>query len=72
MGEHVVERVVRLMTQQKIHVVDSNVLILGLAFKENCPDIRNTRVVDLVQELKRYRRQCRRARPLGVRGRGAS
>ena len=55
MGEHVVERVVRLMTQQKIHVVDSNVLILGLAFKENCPDIRNTRVVDLVQELKRYR-----------------
>ncbi len=55
MGEHVVERVVRLMTQQKIHVVDSNVLILGLAFKENCTDIRNTRVVDLVQELKRYR-----------------
>ena len=54
MGEHVVDRVVRLMTQRKIHVVDSNVLILGLAFKENCTDIRNTRVVDLVQELKRY------------------
>jgi UDP-N-acetyl-D-galactosamine dehydrogenase len=54
MGEHVVDRVVRLMTQRKIHVVDSKVLILGLAFKENCPDIRNTRVVDLVRELKRY------------------
>ena len=54
MGEHVVDRVVKLMTQRKIHVVDSKVLILGLAFKENCPDIRNTRVVDLVRELKRY------------------
>ncbi len=54
MGEHVVERVVKLMTQRKIHVVDSKVLILGLSFKENCPDIRNTRVVDLVRELKRY------------------
>jgi UDP-N-acetyl-D-galactosamine dehydrogenase len=54
MGEHVVDRVVKLMTQRKIHVVDSKVLILGLSFKENCPDIRNTRVVDLVRELKRY------------------
>ncbi len=54
MGEHVVERVVKLMTRRKIHVVDSKVLILGLAFKENCPDIRNSRVVDLVRELKRY------------------
>jgi UDP-N-acetyl-D-galactosamine dehydrogenase len=54
MGEHVVDRVVKLMTQRKIHVVDSKVLILGLAFKENCPDIRNTRIVDLVRELKRY------------------
>jgi UDP-N-acetyl-D-glucosamine/UDP-N-acetyl-D-galactosamine dehydrogenase len=54
MGEHVVDRVVKLMTQRKIHVVDSNVLILGLSFKENCPDIRNTRVVDLVRELKKF------------------
>jgi UDP-N-acetyl-D-galactosamine dehydrogenase len=54
MGNHVVDRVVKLMTKKKIHVVDSNVLILGLAFKENCPDIRNTRVVDLVQEFKSY------------------
>ncbi len=57
MGEHVIARVVRLMTQRKIHVVDSKVLILGLAFKENCPDIRNTRVVDLVRELKNYHAQ---------------
>jgi len=54
MGEHVVDRVVRLMTRRKIQVVDSTVLILGLSFKENCPDIRNTRVVDLVRKLKRY------------------
>jgi len=54
MGEVVVDRVVKLMTYRKMHIVDSNVLILGLAFKENCPDIRNTRVVDLVRELKRY------------------
>ncbi len=56
MGEHVVDRVVKLMTQRKIHVVDSKVLILGLSFKENCPDIRNTRVVDLVRELKKFTR----------------
>jgi UDP-N-acetyl-D-galactosamine dehydrogenase len=54
MGNHVVDRVVKLMTKNKIHVVDSNVLILGLAFKENCPDIRNTRVVDLVHEFRSY------------------
>jgi len=54
MGEHVVDRVIKLMTQRKIHVVDSKVLILGLSFKENCPDIRNTRVVDLVRELQNY------------------
>jgi UDP-N-acetyl-D-galactosamine dehydrogenase len=54
MGGHVVDRVIKLMTQDKIHVVDANILIMGLAFKENCPDIRNTRVVDLVRELDSY------------------
>ena len=54
MGGYVVDRVIKLMTQHKIHVVDSNILIMGLAFKENCPDIRNTRVVDLVRELDGY------------------
>jgi UDP-N-acetyl-D-galactosamine dehydrogenase len=54
MGNHVVDRVIKLMTRRKVHVVDANVLILGLAFKENCPDIRNTRVVDLVSEFRSY------------------
>src|SRR5690606_32904866 len=46
MGAHVAERVVKLMTRKRIHVAGANVLIMGLAFKENCPDLRNTRVID--------------------------
>lgn len=57
LGEHIADRVVKLMTQHGINVVGSRVLVLGLAFKENCPDIRNTRVVDLVRGLQRYRLQ---------------
>jgi UDP-N-acetyl-D-galactosamine dehydrogenase len=55
MGEHVVQRVVKLMTQRQIHVVNANVLILGLTFKENCPDLRNTRVIDIINEFKAYK-----------------
>lgn len=51
MGVYVAGEVMRLMTQKRIHIVDANVLVMGLAFKENCPDLRNTRVVDLIQEL---------------------
>ena len=51
MGEAVAQTVMRLMTQKRIHIVDANILVLGLAFKENCPDLRNTRVVDIVDEL---------------------
>ena len=54
MAGHVAERVVKLMTQQRIQVVGSKVLVLGLAFKENCPDIRNTKVVDVVGVLQSY------------------
>ena len=54
MGEYIVDRLVKLMAQRRINVVDSRVLVLGLAFKENCPDIRNTRVVDVVEALKSY------------------
>lgn len=54
MGAHVAERVVKLMTQRRIHVVDSKILIMGLAFKENCPDLRNTRVTDIISELDGY------------------
>ncbi|VAX13298.1 UDP-N-acetyl-D-glucosamine 6-dehydrogenase, partial [hydrothermal vent metagenome] len=54
MGAHIVERVVKMMTQRRMHVVESNVLVLGLTFKENCPDLRNTRVIDIVDEFKDY------------------
>ena len=54
MGSYITEQVIKLMTRNRIHVVDANVLILGLAFKENCPDLRNTRVVDIVNEFKAY------------------
>lgn len=58
MGRHIVERLIRSMTRAGINVVGSRVLILGLAFKENCPDIRNTRVVDLLSELSGYHVQA--------------
>jgi len=54
MGSYVVQRVVRLMNHRRIHVCQSNILILGLSFKENCPDIRNTRVIDMVREFQFY------------------
>ena len=54
MGEYVVSRLVKLMLRNRIQVQESNVLIMGLTFKENCPDIRNTRVVDIIGELKTY------------------
>ena len=54
MGSFIAERVVKMLTRRKIHVVGANILILGLAFKENCPDLRNTRVVDIVDELDHY------------------
>ena len=54
MGSHVVQRVVKLMTQSRIHAVDARVLILGFTFKENCPDLRNTRVIDIIKEFNDY------------------
>ena len=54
MGEHVAQRVIKLMTQRRIAAVGANILVLGLAFKENCPDLRITRVVDVVAEFKSY------------------
>ena len=57
MGAYVAEQVIKLMTQSRIHVVDARILILGLTFKENCPDLRNTRVVDIIRELKGYHAQ---------------
>ena len=57
MGVYVSGQVVKLMTQKRIHVVDSKILILGFSFKENCPDLRNTRVVDIIKELERHNAQ---------------
>jgi UDP-N-acetyl-D-galactosamine dehydrogenase len=51
MGAHVAKTVVKLMLQRKLAVNGARALIMGLTFKENCPDIRNTRVVDIVAEL---------------------
>lgn len=54
MGAYVAEQVIKLMTRKRIHVVDANILVMGLTFKENCPDLRNTRVVDILREFKAY------------------
>ena len=54
MGEHIAERVIKLMAKNAINPVHAKVLVLGLAFKENCPDLRNTKVVDLIDALASY------------------
>src|SRR5690606_731538 len=54
MGAYVAGEVIRLMVRKGINPVDARVLVLGLAFKENCPDLRNTRVVDIVAALHGY------------------
>ncbi len=54
MGEFVVSQVIKLMLLKNIYTKDANVLIMGLTFKENCPDLRNTKVVDLVYGFERY------------------
>lgn len=54
MGKHVAQEVVKLMARKGLEIVNSKVLILGLTFKENCPDIRNTKVLDIAKELEAY------------------
>ncbi|KAF1709996.1 Vi polysaccharide biosynthesis UDP-N-acetylglucosamine C-6 dehydrogenase TviB [Pseudoxanthomonas kalamensis DSM 18571] len=54
MGSHVAQRVAKLMASRGLPTPGAKVLILGLAFKENCPDLRNTRVVDIIAELRSY------------------
>jgi UDP-N-acetyl-D-galactosamine dehydrogenase len=54
MGEYVASRLVKLMIRKRLPVCQANILILGLTFKENCPDIRNTRVTDIIKELESY------------------
>lgn len=54
MGVHVASELIRLMAYKRIHVNGARVLVLGLTFKENCPDLRNSKVVDVVRELQTY------------------
>ncbi|MBT1118838.1 Vi polysaccharide biosynthesis UDP-N-acetylglucosamine C-6 dehydrogenase TviB [Stutzerimonas nitrititolerans] len=54
MGAYVVSQLVKAMLKRRIHVDGARVLVMGLTFKENCPDLRNTRVVDIVSELAEY------------------
>lgn len=54
MGAYVVSQLVKCMVKKRIHVDGAKVLIMGLTFKENCPDLRNTKVVDIVKELNEY------------------
>ena len=54
MGKYIAEKTIKLMIKAGKLIKDSNILIMGLTFKENCPDIRNTKVVDIISELKDY------------------
>ena len=54
MGEYVANEVIKLMLKKGIQVLSSNILILGFTFKENCPDVRNTKVIDIYKALKSY------------------
>jgi UDP-N-acetyl-D-galactosamine dehydrogenase len=54
MGKHVATEVVKLMMRKNIKVIDSKVLILGFTFKEDCPDVRNTKVIDIYRELRNF------------------
>ena len=54
MGEYIASEVVKLMISKDVKVKNSKILVLGITFKENCPDIRNTKVVDVIKELESY------------------
>lgn len=54
MGEYVANETIKLMLKKGIQVLNSNILILGFTFKENCPDVRNTKVIDIYNALKEY------------------
>jgi len=54
MGQYVASEVLRLMAAQRIHIKGARILVLGLTFKENCPDIRNSKIIDVIRELHKY------------------
>jgi UDP-N-acetyl-D-galactosamine dehydrogenase len=51
---HVAQRVVQLMVQKRVHVKGARVLVMGLTFKENCPDVRNSKVIDVIREMENH------------------
>ena len=57
MGQHVAQCTIKEMTRRGLPTANAKILVLGLAFKENCPDLRNTRVVDILAELRSYNAQ---------------
>ena len=54
MGTYIVSQLIKTMTKNRIQVAGAKVLVMGLTFKENCPDIRNTRIIDIIAELRDY------------------
>jgi len=54
MGSYVVGQISKLMIKKRIHIVDANVLIMGLTFKENCPDLRNSKIIDLIEGFRDF------------------
>lgn len=54
MGAHIANRVIKLMSQNELPINKANVLVLGITFKENCPDIRNSKVIDVIRELESF------------------
>jgi UDP-N-acetyl-D-galactosamine dehydrogenase len=54
MGEYIANQVVKLMIRKEITIKRANILVLGITFKENCPDVRNTKVIDVLNALKEY------------------
>ncbi len=54
MGLYVAGEIIKLMTEKRIHIKGARILVLGMTFKENCPDIRNSKVIDVVRELEKY------------------
>lgn len=54
MGSHIATQLIKLMSLKSLIILDSNILILGITFKENCSDIRNSKVIDVIDELKTY------------------
>ncbi|MDF3079029.1 MAG: nucleotide sugar dehydrogenase [Sphingobacteriaceae bacterium] len=53
-GAYVADETVKLLVKKQVNITEANVIVLGITFKENCPDVRNTRVVDIISELRKY------------------